>query len=511
MKRSLLAAFSTAAILTLTACTTSQGSGSGTVPRGGDVRLALTADVSTFDPARNSSGGDYVLNQLMYSPLIGLDEGNIPVPRLAARWALSATGVTLTLRTGLTCSDGSPLTASQAAASLNYYRKNATAAAYAFGPANAADKTTITGDDATGTVSIQLTTPWTELLPALSLPATGIVCKPGLDNPDKLAAGDVPGAGTGPYTLTENDRGSRYTLSLREGFDAYPLYKNLTRGTPPKKYQLTVVKSESTIANQMQTGQIDFGSFTGPDAARLDKGFSTLSVPTVRFYLMFNERPGHPGADPDFRRAVAQAVDAQAFGKVLGGGTLLKTYVDPSAACASDDAGLLVHIDSAAAGKVLAGKTINVVGTRAVADGAGNTYIAEALRTAGATVTLNSAEQATLSSSVLPGGDWDINVMASLSTRLVQGASLLTGAEPPKGRNYGAVHNGGFEAGLNTAVTTVDEGAKCAAWQQAQAALLTAIDIVPLSTLNLRYVYRDGLTLLGPPTQLDLTSLRTTA
>ncbi len=508
MKRPLFAAC-VAAVATLAACTTSQTADRGGAS-GGTVRLALTSDVGSFDPARAAGSSEYAVDRLLYSTLVGLDDDNVVVPRLAASWDVTATQATFTLQQGLTCSDGSPLTARQVAASLEYFRKTAPGAAYTFGPANGGDKTTITGDDAAGTVSVRMATPWTELLPSLGLVNSGIICQPGLDDPTGLATGSVVGAGTGPYVLTASERGSRYIASLREGFDAFPAFAADRAGRSPATLELSIVKSESAAANLLQTGQLDFAGFTGPDGTRLAQGFDTETAPMVRNFLFFNQRAGKPGADAEFRKAVGQAMDAPAYNKVLGGsGTLLKSYVDDTAnVCANTDDALLTRHDLAAATRVLAGKKITVTGTNAIADGAGNTYVAEALRAAGAEVKLVNVDNNTWASSVLPGGDWDINVMASLSTTLLTASNLLTGAEPPAGRNYGATHNDAFDEGLRAAVVTTDQTAKCAAWQRGQAGLLSAVDIVPLSTLNVRYVFADGVRAHIPNGQIDLSTLR---
>lgn len=504
---SVCSAVAISAVLLASGCT--QGGGA-TAPVGDSLRLGLTTDVSTFDPIKSSSAGDYLMNRLMYSPLVGIDDGNVAVPRLAARWDVTANGATFVLKKGVSCSDGSPLTAGQVAASLERYRARGSATGQTFGPDNSGDKTTITADDAAGTVTITLANPWGELLTGLGQPATSIVCASGLAAGDALAAGNVDGAGTGPYVLTRNERGTSYDLTLRDGFDAYPQFHNLPGGVPAKTLRLSIVKNESTLANQLQTGELDYGSFTGPDAARFDGGgFTTMKAPVVRYYLTFNERPGHPGADPQLRRAIAQALDPQAFAKVFGvSASPLASYVESGTTCANTDTALLVKPDVAAAKSRLSGVSIRVVGTNAVAQGAGNDYVAEALRVAGAEVTLNNADNATWAGSVLPGGDWDVNVMASVFGSLLIGAQQFSGAQPPSGRNYGGVDNKEFTGEYGAAVRTVDAGAKCASWQRAQAALLRAVDTMPLSTVDVSYVFRKGVSAATPTGAIEFATLR---
>ncbi|MFD3565873.1 ABC transporter substrate-binding protein [Streptomyces sp. NPDC058667] len=467
--------------------------------------------MTTFDPIKQRAASDYVVGRLMYETLVGQDDDGTIVPRIAAKWDQSPTGVTFTLKKGVTCSDGKPLTASQVAASLTRYRTSSAGAAMTFGPGNTGAGTTITGDDKAGTVSVRLAAPWGELLPGLANTTTGVVCSPGLSAGDRLGTGAVGGAGTGPYQLVGSERGSTYELKLREGFDAWPRYAAMPAGRPAGTLKVSVVKNESTLANQLQTGAVDFGAFTGPDAARFGKGgFTIAAAPLIRNFVAFNQREGHPGADPKIRRAVAQAIDARAFNRVFGDtGQVMTSYVDAKALCVSTDASLLTKTDPAAAKKVLDGVKIELVGSNAVAQGAGNTYVQEALRAAGADVKLTNADNGTWATRVTGNqGDWDLTVFPMIYGQLARGGVHFIGEEPAKGRNFGAVDNKAFLAGYGAATTTVDQNAKCAAWQKAQKALLHANDVVPLATVNVHYVFRAGISAATPAGAFDPATLR---
>ncbi|MFJ2938256.1 ABC transporter substrate-binding protein [Streptomyces sp. NPDC087219] len=505
-----------AASLLTSACTTgsgpsADGGGAGGAQGGATVRLALTSDVTTFDPIRQQAASDYVVGRLMYETLVGQDDGGAIVPRLAGTWEQTPIGVTFTLKKGVTCSDGKPLTASQVAASLTRYRTTSAGAAMTFGPGNTGAGTTITGDDKAGTVSIELAAPWGELLPGLANSTTGVVCSPGLTAGDRLGTGAVAGAGTGPYELVGAERGSAYELKLRKGYDAWPQYAATPAGRPAGTLKVSVVRNESTLANQLQTGAVDFGAFTGPDAARFGKGgFTVEAAPLIRNFVAFNQREGHPGADPKIRRAVAQAIDANAFNKVFGGtGQVMTSYVDAKAPCVSTDPSLLTKTDPAAAKETLEGVKIKLVGSNAVGQGAGNTYVQEALRAAGADVQLTNADNGTWATQVMGNqGDWDLTVFPMIYGQLARGGVHFIGDEPADGRNFGAVDNKAFLAGYGAATTTVDQKAKCAAWQKAQKALLQAGDVVPLATVNVHYVFREGVSATIPAGAFDPVTLR---
>ncbi|MFD3512996.1 ABC transporter substrate-binding protein [Streptomyces sp. NPDC058657] len=504
--------------LLASACTTgpSGGPSSSGGSSGGTVKIGVTSDATSFDPAKGAGATDYLLTSLLYQPLVGQDDGGTFVAGLAGSWTSTPTKTSLTLRKGLTCSDGSALTASQVVASLKRYRTASAGALLTFGAANAGEKTTITGDDAAGTVSITTAAPWGEVLAGLSGTGAGIVCGAGLDaGAAALARGAVKGAATGPYEMVTARRGASYELRLRKGFAAYPGFASLPAGKPADRLRVQISRNESTLANQLQTGALDLAPLTGTDATRFtgQDGFTVRSAPFIRNYLAFNQRSGHPGADPKVRRAIAQAVSRAAFNNVFGGaGQTLTSYVDDRAACVSTDASLLAKTDPAAAKQVLKGVPIKLEGSNAVAGGAGNSYVAEALRAAGAEVKLTNADNATWATDVTANqGDWDATVFPLISGALARGGAAFLGPAPDKGGlNYGAVQNAAYAKNYVAATSTTDRNAKCAAWQKAQEALLTAHDVIPLATVNVHYVAREGVSFATPSGSLALSTLRIT-
>ncbi|MFC4914102.1 ABC transporter substrate-binding protein [Actinomadura gamaensis] len=487
------AALAAAAALIVSGCTT--GSSGSSSSGGGDAfRFATVSDANTFDPALGTAATDYTFARMQFATLVYRDADHTILPGLAEKWTSTPDSATFTLRKGLTCSDGKPLTAADVAASLRRFADPATGAAQAplaFGPGA---KVTVTSDDTAGTVGIKLARAWSDMVPALALTGAGIVCGPGLKDPKALARGPVAGAGTGPYTLTDVQRGRAYTFKLRDGYNAFPAYKKEPQGKRAATVKLSIVSNESTAANQLSTGALDYVAFTGPDAARFAGGNYTVTVaPLLRMFIVFNERPGHPGADPRFRKAVAQALDPNAFNRVYGGkGEVMKSYSDSTSPCANTDDSLVTRTDPAAAKTVLNGASVRISGTNGIANGSGNTYVQEALRAAGAKTTLRNVDNATWATEVLGNkGDWDVTLMGHLnfSGTLTPGAMLLTGPNPPAGRNFGGVQNPGFTAGLAKAMATTDQTQKCGAWGEAQKALLERNDVVPLSTVPVAYVW----------------------
>ena len=174
--------------------------------------MALSADPGSLDPQSSSASALFTMSQFAYDPLVSVNGKTGAIqPQLATQWNVSGKTVTLTLAQGITCSDGSTLTASDVASNLAYVAepKNKSPFLGTFLPVGATAK----GDDASGTVTLTLASPAPFVLNGLaSLP---IVCPKGMADRSSLAAGTD---GTGPYKLTQASPGSQYTYVIRKGY-----------------------------------------------------------------------------------------------------------------------------------------------------------------------------------------------------------------------------------------------------------------------------------------------------
>jgi ABC-type transport system substrate-binding protein len=83
----------------------------------GTFTLATEKDLGPFDPYR---GNILDFAPLAYDSLVNLQPNGTFASGLANKWHADARSATFTLRSGVTCSDGSPLTASQTAAAINF-------------------------------------------------------------------------------------------------------------------------------------------------------------------------------------------------------------------------------------------------------------------------------------------------------------------------------------------------------------------------------------------------------
>src|SRR5579872_4278168 len=172
-------------------------------------------DWDTLDPAKtNGTNMAFQMDMLLYDHLTYLSPSGKLEPQLATSWTSTPTRTVLHIRKGVTCADGTPLTASAIANSLNYLANPKTAAPYearTFGVGQGH----ATASDAAGTVTITETKPWGATPTGLAMPWAGIICPKGLRSPVLMRNA---GEGSGPYVMTTNQRGTQYTLSARKGY-----------------------------------------------------------------------------------------------------------------------------------------------------------------------------------------------------------------------------------------------------------------------------------------------------
>ena len=476
-----------AASLVLSACT-GDGSGPAGAAAVDTVRTNLSTDPSGFDPARIRAADDYIAVRPLFDTLLRRDDDNTLVGGIATGYeAISAREYLFTIRDDAACADGTPVTPGVVADSLRYFADPQTASpgrTLALGNAT----TTVTADDAAGTVRVVLDRDWSDLPTGMALPHTGIICPAGLADLDGLRAGTVAGAFSGPYTLTRSEPAVSYELTLRPDYAAWPRFATPLTGVAPATIVFVPVSDASTVGTQLQAGDLDIASISDENANRFvdAEGFTTTTVAQLTDYLLFNQRPGSVFAErPDLRRAVGQAVDAEAFADINTGGRgePIRSLSSPNVACVNQDATLLPPLDPTAARSVLAGTRIRLVASNA--QPAGAEYVAEVLRGAGAEVALSVLDNANWSSLTTSAStEWDLTVQGDINIMGTLVSSLLRVMGPPAeegGRNKTGLVQDGYPAVLE-AMATTDADARCAALARAQQASLGDVDAVPLST-----------------------------
>lgn len=489
-----------AVVLTIAAC----GSNAGTAPGSGGqglaggktFTLALSSDPGNLDPDFTSLSATLQVDYFMYDSLVNVEPDGSLTSGLADRWSGDATSATFTLRKGITCSDGTSLTASDVAANLNFVAnpKNASNWAGVFVQPGA----TATGNDATGTVTVTSKVPDPFLVQDLG--SLLIVCPKGMASRSLLKEG---GDGTGMYTMTQALPGDQYTLTLRKGYAWGPGGVKASQAGVPAKVVIKVVSDMTTAANLLLAGQMNAATVIGPDVQRVQaRNLFQRTLVGAFGELWYNQKAGLPGADEAVRTALTQSLDLTQLGQVVTSddGTPATGLVEPgSNPCrANTVSGNLPAYNLAAAKSALtaAGWKVGPGGVR-TKNGtklAINFYYAPSLGTGmqagaeliqkiwgsiGVQVTLTSATQADISQ-VLFGGStpWGAAIIplnVPLPTNLV---GFLSGPTPPKGTDFAGISNATYSADVQAAEAIAGSGG-CSHWEAAEAALFRQADVVP--------------------------------
>jgi peptide/nickel transport system substrate-binding protein len=143
------------------------------IKRGGTLSFARGYEPESLDPYLPSDNGSIYAIELICDSLIeSNDDGSGYIPAIAESWTTSEDGMSYTFKLRDTVfSDGSKVTAEDAVFSLEQVRKDASPMAALF---KSIDTVTAVDDE---TVAIQLNTPYSALLSALSMYAAAIVSK----------------------------------------------------------------------------------------------------------------------------------------------------------------------------------------------------------------------------------------------------------------------------------------------------------------------------------------------
>jgi peptide/nickel transport system substrate-binding protein len=267
--------------------------GSAPEPRSRVLRAAVRADVTGFfpnPPAANESYS-FEMSRWVLDAVVALDRGLNVVPALAAHWLTpDERTFILELRPGLRFSDGRPVTAADAARSLEGGRSLAWP--------NDGYLSTIESVTALDERRIEVRSlrPDPTLLARL---AWGFVL-PG----DATALQPVPVVGTAPYTL------ERWTPGVGFAFARNPHHWG-----PPAAFEraeFRVVPDDEARLRLVETGAADIADFVPPEAWARLAGAANLRLVVgaglrVLFLGMRVDRP--PFDDPRVREALDLAID----------------------------------------------------------------------------------------------------------------------------------------------------------------------------------------------------------
>ena len=410
---------------------------------GSTLRVAMDGSgVDTLNPFLAYFNASFDIFGAIYPTLTVIEPDGQPGPYLAKSWTLSPDHLTWTfiIRSGLTWSDGSPLTSADIAWTFNLIMTNATA-----GTANGtlvANFASVTAPDPT-TLVIKTKAPEANLL-YISTPVYSIPIVPKhiwaahVANLQTYKNDGFPVVGYGPWVLT------RYVNGQYAEFDAN---KDFVLGAPKFDHLIELEYSNTDAAvAALKAGELDYVNGLDPvqyKAVQAGRNVSTAQAAGNGWYAV----EINPGAktrdgkaigtgnpalqDPTVRRAISLSIDRKTLvDKVIDGeGQVGAGYLPPAFAQFywTPPAGDAQNYDPAAADKLLdqAGYTMGPNGVRVDPktgkplnfrlgihsndpnDAAISTYLVGWLKAIGIQVTIQPMSMTALNSD-LGKGDWDM-------------------------------------------------------------------------------------------------------
>lgn len=501
------AALGAAALLTAACGNDSGGGASGGQPVNGKTfTMSVSSDPGNLDPHFTSLSITGQVDRFLYDSLLGFAPDGKLLPGLAEKWEATTTEAKFTLRKGVTCANGTPLTAKTVADNISFVGdvKNASTRVGTYVPAGAK----ATADEATGVITV--TSPAPDAFLDRNLGGLPIVCDQGMKDRTKLKQSSD---GTGMFTVTEAVPDDHYTLTRRKEYAWGPGdFKADTVGLPDKVV-IRVIQNEATAANLMLTGELNGARFSGPDGQRLTGGDyvkKDILAPTGE--LWFNQKPGLPTADETVRKALVQAVDLKQLQQVFTSGR----GADPTGLAAPQITpckgntieGNQPAFDAAAGKAALAAKPPTLTVAYAGSASPGAQPAAELLQqqwtAAGVKVTLKNVTAVQVGQIAAGELSWDVAMFPIGVTLPSQLVAYLSGPTPPNGTNFASIDNKAYQTKVAEAQKQPGD-AGCASWLAAETELIKRLDLVPFANSNNPYFVK-GATLelsdgdVGPAT-----------
>ncbi|MCL2490405.1 MAG: ABC transporter substrate-binding protein [Propionibacteriaceae bacterium] len=518
-----LAVLAVALAATLSACSASPSSntsgtpaanGSGSYVTDGTYTETMVSDPGSLDPQLSIVSGAFEMGGFAYDTIVGISPTGDVLPQLAKSWTDDGTSATFTLNDGITCSDGSTLTAQTVADNINWVENTDNASPFlgTFLPAGI----TASADNTTNIVTFDLSVPAPFLLQSIAnLP---IVCDAGLADRSQLTSATI---GSGPYELTQAVPNDHYTYTRRDGYTWGPDGATTATQGMPKTITVQIVPNESTAVNLLLAGSVNMVTTTGPDGARAQAaGLSSINVPANLGYTWYNHADGHPTADANVRQALTQAINYDDLATAITGNTGSRATalaVLPPTTCSYDSVsgnvspydlqGVDTALQAAGYSKTTDNKfakdgqplTINflydsVLGT--TGDAAAE-LATQDWQAAGITVNTQSMATAQMSAALF-GTDtpWDVAWEPINVNSPDQMMAFFSGPGPADGgSNLSMIDNQTYNNAVADAMTKTGQDA-CTAFQQAEASLFTANDFIawavrvnPIYLSKVEYVY----------------------
>ena len=315
---------------------TTGDSGGGSGRAGGTIRVVASTPPDSLDPQGGYTGQSFAADWLVYTPLLTYRhvdgvEGSKLIPGLAtALPEVSADGKTykLTLREGLTYSDGKPVKAADFAYAIQRALKigwggkafftSHIVGAEQYDAGKAKSISGIVSDDATGEITIKLVEPYGAFPNVLALPSAAPVPT---GTPMKNSPVDPP-PGVGSYTFGEIDPNRGYTLERNPDFGDVGIDVPTGNADAIEVSYQSNTQTEARMVLDNQADVFDWNDSIPPAIAQEIKREASDRFETQPFastYYFFLNTQRAPFNDIRARQAVNYAIDRSAFVRLTAG------------------------------------------------------------------------------------------------------------------------------------------------------------------------------------------------
>jgi peptide/nickel transport system substrate-binding protein len=291
----------------------------------GVLSIGRREDSTTFDPIKSAQNVDNWVFSNVFDVLIRVDKtGTKLEPGLAESWTVSDDGLTYTFKIrDAKFSDGSPITAGDAAFSLLRIRDNKGSlwsdSYKVIDTAEAADDRTLV---------VKLKNPSAPFLSTLALPNVSVLSKKAVEAGEDAFA-ELPTASSGAFIVKEWRRGDRVILEKNPNFWQADRVKL-------DGVEWISVPDDNTRMLNVQAGQLDtaiFVPFSRVEELKKDANLNVhIETSTREDHLLINHEHGAL-AKKEVRQALDMAIDKKALVDTVtfGLGTVANSYVPKGA------------------------------------------------------------------------------------------------------------------------------------------------------------------------------------
>ncbi|MEZ5174966.1 MAG: ABC transporter substrate-binding protein [Acidimicrobiia bacterium] len=290
-----------------TTTTTAGGDGGNGGDMGASIVIAIGSEPSSLDPQIRDDGGERAINDNIYETLLARTPEGELVPGLASAMPTQVDDTTwdITIREGISFTNGNPLTAEAVAASFNRI----------IGLGEESEQfgffAPITKAEAVDATTVRLTTNGPDPVLPSRLYWIKVIDASLADNAD-FAENPV---GTGPYKFVSWSRGSEIVLERNDDYwDGAPAIEEVT---------FRFIEEAGTRLSGVLSGEIDLMTNLSPD---------DIDVPPKSMSVVGGEQPtmivstiDGPTADVRVRQAMNYAIDKEALANSLYAGKAVVT------------------------------------------------------------------------------------------------------------------------------------------------------------------------------------------